>query len=105
MACALVGDARSAADASRRASASDRISYAYREAYVAHGREQRALLSRDATAHVRAVGDVDKALADAGPSTAALRADHVTYRRFAGQVFADAASGDVARALSAYVGN
>jgi len=105
MACALVIDARGAAEASRQASASGRISYAYREAYVAHSREQSALIARDATAHVRAVADVDAALADAGPGTADLRADHVTYRRFAGQVFADSASADVARALSAYLGN
>ncbi len=105
MACALVIGARGAAEASRQASASDRISYAYREAYVAHGREQSALVTRDATAHVRAVADVDAALAEVGPGATTLRAEHMTYRRFAGQVFADSASADVARALSAYIGN
>lgn len=105
MACALVIDARAAADASRRASASDRVSYAYREAYVAHSREQSALFARDATAHVRAVADVDAALAKAGLGAASLKAEHVTYRRFAGQVFGGSASADVARALSAYIGN
>ena len=105
MACALVIHARSAAEASRQASASDRISYAYREAYVAHSREQSALLTRDATAHVRAAADVDAALADAGAGAASLRADHATYRRVADPVFTDSASADAARALAAYLGN
>ena len=104
MACALVIHARSAAEASRQASASDRISYAYREAYVAHSREQSALLTRDATAHVRAAADVDAALA-MPVQARSLLADHATYRRFADPVFTDSASADVARALAAYLGN
>ncbi|MDA0171980.1 diguanylate cyclase [Solirubrobacter taibaiensis] len=105
MACALVIDARGAAEASRQASASDRISYAFREAYVAHSREQSALLTRDATAHVRAAADVEAALTEAGASARTLRDDHATYRRFADPVFTDDASADVARALAAYLGN
>lgn len=105
MACALVIDARGAAAASRRASASDRISYALREAYVAHSREQSALLSRDKTAHEKAAAAVDAALAAAGSGAASLRSDHASYRRFADPVFTDSASADVARALAAYLGN
>ncbi|RKQ84837.1 diguanylate cyclase (GGDEF)-like protein/putative nucleotidyltransferase with HDIG domain [Solirubrobacter pauli] len=105
MACALVIDARGAAAASRQASASDRISYALREAYVAHSREQSALLTRDETAHERASDDVDAALAEAGSAATSLRSDHDSYRRFADPVFDDSASADVARALAAYLGN
>ncbi|MDA0137262.1 bifunctional diguanylate cyclase/phosphohydrolase [Solirubrobacter deserti] len=105
MACVLVIGARGAADASRQASASDRVSSAYREAYVAHSREQSALLTRDATAHARAAADVEAALAQAGASATSLRAEHAAYRRFAEPVFADAASADVARALAAYLSN
>ena len=105
MACALVIDARGAAEASRQASGSDRISYAYREAYVAHSREQSALLTRDATAHARAAADVEAALAEAGAGAKGLRTDHAAYRRFADPVFTDSASADVARALAAYFGN
>ena len=105
MACALVIDARGAAEASRQASASDRVSYAYREAYVAHSREQSALLTRDATAHARAAADVEAALAEAGAGAKSLRVDHAAYRRFADPVFTDSASADVARALAAYLCN
>ena len=105
MACALVVDARGAAAASRQASASDRVSYAYREAYVAQSREQSALVTRDATAHARAAADVEAALAKAGASAKERRTDHATYRRFADPVFTDAASADVGRALAAYLGN
>ena len=105
MACALVIDARGAAEASRQASASDRVSYAYREAYVAQSREQSALVTRDATAHARAAADVEAALAKAGASAQERRTDHAAYRRFADPVFTDAASADVGRALAAYLGN
>ena len=105
MACALVFDARGAAEASRQASASDRVSYAYREAYVAQSREQSALVTRDATAHARAAADVEAALAKAGAGAKDLRTDHAAYRRFADPVFTDSASADVGRALAAYLGN
>ena len=105
MACALVLDARGAAEASRQASASDRVSYAYREAYVAQSREQSALVTRDATAHARAAADVEAALAKAGAGAKELRTDHAAYRRFADPVFTDSASADVGRALAAYLGN
>src|SRR4051794_22789583 len=105
MACALVSHARSAAEASRQASASDRISYAYREAYVAHSREQSALLTRDAIAHVRAETDVDAALAAVGTGAASLRRDHATYRRVADPVFTGSATADSARAVGAYLDN
>jgi diguanylate cyclase (GGDEF)-like protein/putative nucleotidyltransferase with HDIG domain len=105
MSCALVLHARSAAQASRQASASARISYAYREAYVAQSREQSALLTRDAIAHVRAAADVDAALADAGAGAVSLRRDHATYRRVADPVFTDSVGADAARATAAYLAN